>query len=61
MFITTKSIPIDNYFLSVIGRMHSLISAHKITDEDLIELERFYNYINILLDKEKWNEEVIIN
>ena len=51
MSITTKSMPLDGYFFSILSKMHSLISATKITDEDLIELERFYQYINILLDK----------
>ena len=56
MSITTKSMPLDGYFFSILSKMHSLISATKITDEDLIELERFYQYINVLLDKENWNE-----
>ena len=52
MSITTKSMPLDGYFFSILSKMHSLISTTKLTDEDLIELERFYQYINILLDKE---------
>lgn len=47
-----KTIPIDPYFMSMIERFHRLISATKCTDEDLIELEKFYGYINYLL-KEK--------
>ena len=47
-----KTLPIDNYFVEMLGRFHRLISATKCTDEDLEELEKFYSYINYLL-KEK--------
>lgn len=40
-----KSIPIDFYFLSLISRFHKLVR----TEEDMKELEKFYEYLNHLL------------
>ena len=41
-----KQIPIDNYLLSLISRFQRLCR----TEEDIKELERFYNYLKHFLD-----------
>ena len=41
-----KYLPIDDYLLSLISRFHKLVR----TEEDIKELERFYNYLKYYLN-----------